>query len=57
MEETCPEWAASRDWEVVGISLPVSEVHSITVVSMRNHMSTTNLQLQRALTVWVFIWQ
>lgn len=40
-----------RDWKVVGINLlRVSEVHSITVVSMHNRMSTNNLELlQRAL--------
>lgn len=42
------EWAASYDWKVVGLSLLVSEVHSITVVSV-HHMCTTNLQLHLCL--------
>lgn len=51
MEETCRYLysAASYDCKVVGFNLLVSEVHSITVVSLHNHMSTTSLQLQRAL--------
>lgn len=41
--------AASYDFNVNGVNLPASEVCSITVVSLHNHMSTTSLQLQRAL--------
>ena len=51
MEETGRYLPPERDWKVVGINLlRVSEVHSITVVSMHNRMSTNNLEpLQRAL--------
>ncbi len=49
MEETCHYLSASYDWEVVGINLPVSEVHSITAVRVHKRMRTNNLVLQRAL--------
>lgn len=41
--------APSYDFKVNGINLLSSEVCSIIVVSLYNHVSTTNLQLQRAL--------